>query len=317
MSTRAGEPPVGMIPRITGGLDSTGCSDHRTSLAENSGATCWPWTMGPAQRGHTNRCRPSRRQQDPSCARGDHCRMHWNRNGCCESGSWTGQPWGTIVDLRRTGISVSLETDVRWKRETFFDNDKELLTLKQPCEGLLARLTRQFESIVERECHYADTTDLLVIVVNDAFQRIQDWLREVVDIGSKVSIFSRKNDLDVDARRLSRFLEHSARGFLNEGGIRLLLLSGQRSRDPFHPERDGLRANPLHHSLRLLMSCPTRQRERPKGPNSAAVLAEIGCLRANGRSRRCRGDRKAETLALRHDYESAVTTLDSGRQGRP
>ena len=42
-----------MIPRITGGLDSTGCSDHRTSLAENSGATCWPRTMGPAQREHT------------------------------------------------------------------------------------------------------------------------------------------------------------------------------------------------------------------------------------------------------------------------
>jgi hypothetical protein len=42
-----------MIPRITGGFDSTGCSDHRTSLAENSGATCWPRTMGPAQREHT------------------------------------------------------------------------------------------------------------------------------------------------------------------------------------------------------------------------------------------------------------------------
>jgi hypothetical protein len=53
MSTRAGEPSVGMIPRITGGLDSTGCSDHRTSLAENSGATCCPRTIGPAQREHT------------------------------------------------------------------------------------------------------------------------------------------------------------------------------------------------------------------------------------------------------------------------
>ena len=53
MSTRAGEPSVGMIPRITGGLDSTGCSDHRTSLAENSGATCWPGTIGPPQREHT------------------------------------------------------------------------------------------------------------------------------------------------------------------------------------------------------------------------------------------------------------------------
>src|SRR5688500_13443915 len=53
MSTRAGEPSVGMTPRITGGLDSTGCSDHRISLAENSGATCWPRTIGPAQRGHT------------------------------------------------------------------------------------------------------------------------------------------------------------------------------------------------------------------------------------------------------------------------
>jgi hypothetical protein len=52
MSTRAGEPSAGMIPRITGGLDSTGCSDHRTSFAENSGATCWPRTMGPAQREH-------------------------------------------------------------------------------------------------------------------------------------------------------------------------------------------------------------------------------------------------------------------------
>ena len=40
MSTRAGEPSVGMIPRITGGLDSTGCSDHRTSFAENSGLMC-------------------------------------------------------------------------------------------------------------------------------------------------------------------------------------------------------------------------------------------------------------------------------------
>jgi hypothetical protein len=43
-------PSVGMIPRITGGLDSTGCSDHRISLAESSGATCWPRTIGPAQR---------------------------------------------------------------------------------------------------------------------------------------------------------------------------------------------------------------------------------------------------------------------------
>ena len=37
---RPGEPSIGMIPRIIGGLDSTGCSDHRTSFAENSGATC-------------------------------------------------------------------------------------------------------------------------------------------------------------------------------------------------------------------------------------------------------------------------------------
>src|SRR4029079_5801695 len=53
MSTRPGEPSVRMIPRITGGLDSTGCSDHRTSFAENSGPTCWPRTINPAQRGHT------------------------------------------------------------------------------------------------------------------------------------------------------------------------------------------------------------------------------------------------------------------------
>src|SRR5882672_1689712 len=53
MSTRAGEPFAGMISRITDGLDSTGCSDHRISFAENSGATCWPRTMGPAHREHT------------------------------------------------------------------------------------------------------------------------------------------------------------------------------------------------------------------------------------------------------------------------
>jgi hypothetical protein len=51
MSTRAGEPSVGMIPRITGGLDSTGCSDHRTRWAENNGPICWPGTIGPPQRG--------------------------------------------------------------------------------------------------------------------------------------------------------------------------------------------------------------------------------------------------------------------------
>ena len=48
----AGEPSFGMNPRSTRGLDSTGCSDHRTSFAENSGATCWPLTMGPPQREH-------------------------------------------------------------------------------------------------------------------------------------------------------------------------------------------------------------------------------------------------------------------------
>src|SRR5258706_13432548 len=53
MSTRLGEPSVEMIPRITGGLDSTGCSDHRTDLADNSGATCCPRITGPPQRSHT------------------------------------------------------------------------------------------------------------------------------------------------------------------------------------------------------------------------------------------------------------------------
>src|ERR1700752_4548396 len=53
MSTRPGEPSVGMIPRIAGGLDSTGCSDQRTSLAGNSGATCCPGITGPPQRLHT------------------------------------------------------------------------------------------------------------------------------------------------------------------------------------------------------------------------------------------------------------------------
>src|SRR5688572_24535288 len=52
MSTRPGEPSAEMIPRITGGLDSTGCSDHRTSLAENSGSTCCPGITGPPQRSH-------------------------------------------------------------------------------------------------------------------------------------------------------------------------------------------------------------------------------------------------------------------------
>src|SRR5258705_7915552 len=53
MSPRAGEPSVGMIPRITGGLDSTGCSNHRTSLAENSGPMCWPGMIRPPQREQT------------------------------------------------------------------------------------------------------------------------------------------------------------------------------------------------------------------------------------------------------------------------
>jgi hypothetical protein len=88
------------------------------------------------------------------------------------------------VAMKR-GYRSSLESDVRWKRETFLDNDEELLTPEQPCEGLLACLTRQFESIVQRQCHYADTPDLLVIVVHFAFQRIQDRLRDVIDIGSR------------------------------------------------------------------------------------------------------------------------------------
>lgn len=86
--------------------------------------------------------------------------------------------------------------------------------------------------VVEEAAKHASKRDDVFVraLERDGFtwdgRTLRRALRDVVDIGSKVSIFRGKNDLDVNARRLNRLLEHRARGFLNEGGIRLLLLSG-------------------------------------------------------------------------------------------
>ena len=55
------------------------------------------------------------------------------------------------------------------------------------------------ESIVQGQCHYADTTDLLVIVVNDVLQCIQGRFA-TLSTSPKVSIFSGEDDLDVAMR---------------------------------------------------------------------------------------------------------------------
>ena len=53
MSTGQASRLFEMIPRIRGHLDNTGCADHHTSVAENSGLTCSPRITGPPQRSHT------------------------------------------------------------------------------------------------------------------------------------------------------------------------------------------------------------------------------------------------------------------------